>query len=170
MWFRADLSKPLPELPLPDGFRVRDSAGVDPALRAAAHRSAWDDLAHIGLPDARSTFSEEVYLSLKDAPGYDPALDVLVEDSAGTFVANCICWADAQSRIGLFEPVGTHAQFRQRGLARFAMLEGLRRLKARGMAWAGVGTAHFNAPAIATYTSLFQPLDKTRWWTKDLAA
>jgi hypothetical protein len=169
VWFRRDLGEPLPDFPAPHGFRVRDSVEVDPVLRAKVHRDAWNDLSQIGIPDARSGFTTEVYLGIRDAPVYDPSLDILVEAENGEFVANTICWADPASGIGIFEPVGAHAKYRQRGLARFAMLEGMRRLKARGMAWAGVGTAHFNAPAIAAYSSFFPPLDSARWWTKTLS-
>jgi GNAT superfamily N-acetyltransferase len=167
-WFRFDLSRPVPEFPVP-GFHTRDSIGADPALRAAIHREAWSDLSQIGIANARSDFSEDVYRAVASAPLYDPSLDILVEAEDGTFVANTICWADAGSGIAIFEPVGTHPAYRQRGLARFAMLEGLRRLKARGLRWAGVGTAHFNAPAIKTYGSFFEPLDRMRWWTRTLA-
>lgn len=170
VWFRRDLSLSLPHIaPLP-GFRTRDCIGVDPELRAAVHRDAWNDLSEIGIPNARSSFSADVYRAVRDAPGYDPSLDILIEDESGAFVANCICWADATSRIGIFEPTGTNPAFRRRGLTRFAMLEGLRRLQQRGMKWAGVGTAHFNHPAIATYGSIFTPFDRTRWWTKVLHA
>jgi GNAT superfamily N-acetyltransferase len=168
VWFRIDLAG-LPETAPPAGFRVRDSVGVDPARRARAHRDAWNDLAQIGMPDARSGFSTEIYCSLRDAPLYDPALDILVEADDGTLVANCIAWADAASGVGIFEPVGTHAQYRRRGLARLAILEGLRRLRARGLRWGGVGTAHFNTPAIATYRSCgFTLFDRTAWWTRAL--
>jgi ribosomal protein S18 acetylase RimI-like enzyme len=167
--FRIDLAATLPASFTPDGYRVRDSAGIDPAPRARAHRDAWDDLSEIGLPDARSTFSADVYAGLSKAPVYDPSLDILVVAPDGTLVANCICWADAESGIATFEPVGTHAHYRRRGLARLAMHEALRRVQARGMKWARVSTAHFNAPAIAAYTRAgFELCDRGAWWTKDL--
>jgi hypothetical protein len=169
VWFRLDLSAPLPSFDPPEGFSVRDSVGVDPAARAAAHRDAWNDLSRIGLPNARSAFTTESYLSLRAAPVYDPALDILVQGPDGLMVANCICWADAHSGIGVFEPVGTHAAFRGRRLARLAILEGCRRLLVRGHGWARVGTAHFNAPAISAYRACgFEPYDRTSWWTKAL--
>jgi GNAT superfamily N-acetyltransferase len=168
VWFRLDLSKPLPQLSWPDGFRLRDCTDVDPARRAAAHRDAWNDLSEIGIPNAKSTFTTDVYIALKNAPAYDPSLDLLVENEAGEFVANCICWADDASGMAVFEPTGTHPAYRRRGLMRLAMLEALRRVQQRGLKWAGVGTAHFNTPAIAAYGSLFAPLDRTRWWTKTL--
>jgi GNAT superfamily N-acetyltransferase len=169
VWFRMDLSAPLPSFGHPEGFSVRDSVRIDPARRAAAHRGAWDDLTRIGLPDARSAFTTEAYLSLRAAPIYDPTLDILVQAPDGALVANCICWEDAHSRIGVFEPVGTHPAFRGRGLARLAILEGCRRLRARGLGWARVGTAHFNAPAISAYRSCgFEEYDHTSWWSRAL--
>ena len=52
--FRLRLDGPLPAPELPPGYAVRDSVGVDPALRAAAHRAAWDHLEHLGIANARS--------------------------------------------------------------------------------------------------------------------
>ena len=170
VWFRMDLSAPPPAFDPPDGFSTRDSVGIDPARRAGAHRDAWNDLSRIGLPDARSGFTTEAYLSLRAAPVYDPELDLLVQSPEGELVANCICWADARSGIGVFEPVGTHAAYRGRGLARLAILEGCGRLRASGHGWARVGTAHFNAPAISAYRSCgFELYDRTSWWTKSLS-
>ncbi|HLZ83098.1 MAG TPA: GNAT family N-acetyltransferase [Caulobacteraceae bacterium] len=170
VWFCMDLSAPLPAFHPPDGFSVRDSVGIDAARRAAAHRDAWNDLSRIGLPDARSAFTTEAYLSLRAAPVYDPGLDILLQAPDGGLVANCICWEDAHSGIGVFEPVGTHAAFRGRGLARQAILEGCRRLRARGHRWARVGTAHFNAPAISAYRSCgFEEYDHTSWWNRALS-
>jgi ribosomal protein S18 acetylase RimI-like enzyme len=95
---------------------------------------------------------------------------MLVLAPNGTLVANCIVWIDEKSGIATFEPVGTHARYRRRGLARLAMHEALRRAKVRGMRWARVSTAHFNAPAIAAYTRAgFELCDRAAWWTKELS-
>ncbi|MBV8684800.1 MAG: hypothetical protein JO111_18145 [Caulobacteraceae bacterium] len=167
--FLRDLSKPFePEGP-PEGFGVRDCIGIDTASRAQAHRDAWDHLGHIGLPEARSSITDERYASLVDAGGYDPALDIVVVAPDGTLAAKCICWADAQSRVGIFEPVGTALPWRGRRLARAAIHEGLRRLQLRGMRWGHVGTAHFNSSAIAAYrASGFDLVDTSAWWSKRL--
>ena len=169
VFFRMNLASPSEVLEPPLGFRVLDSIGIDPERRAAAHRDAWNDLGRIGLPDVRSTFSAALYLSLRAARAqvYDPTLDLLVEGPDGALVANAVCWADPVSGVGVFEPVGTHAAFRGRGLARLAILEGCRRLRRRGHRWARVGTAHFNAPAISAYLSCgFELYDRASWWTK----
>ena len=167
--FRRALDTEIPPAPLPRGMRVRDSVGIDPEARAACHRDAWNHLAHIGIENARSTFTAKSYGRLLASRVYDPKLDLLIETEDGQLVANCICWADAASGIGTFEPVGTHADYRGLGLARAVNVEGLRRLQALGMAWGRVSTAHFNAPAIATYLSCgFEVIGRTALWTKAL--
>ena len=167
--FRIDLSKPLLDFQVPSGFRVRDSVGVDPGARAKAHRDAWDDLSEIGIADARSQFSEERYRGLMTAPNYDPTLDMLVESDNGTLVVNALCWADEASGVGVFEPVGTHAQYRKRGLTKLAMREALRRIQERGLKTGRVSTAHINKPAIGAYSGAgFGVFDHSCWWTKAL--
>ena len=52
--------------------------------------------------------------------------------------AFAICWMDEVNRVGEFEPVGTHADFRRRGLERAVLLEGMRLMQMRGAATAFV--------------------------------
>jgi hypothetical protein len=167
--FRMALDPPLPEVGPPPGFTTRDCVGVDPALRAQAHRDAWDHLDHMGIAGS-SRFSTQDYLALASLPVYDPALDILAVAPDGAFAANCIAWADPVSGVGVFEPVGTVLPQRGRRLARTVITEALRRLEARGMREARVGTAHFNHSAVAAYlASGFSIVDRTHWWTKALA-
>jgi mycothiol synthase len=166
--FSMDLTGPLSAVEAPEGFSVRDSVGVDPALRAAAHRAAWSHLEHLGI-HGESQFTTEQYLSLKQMPVYDPTLDMLVVGPGGEFVANCICWADEASGVGTFEPAGTALAFRGRRLVRFMMAEAVRRLRVRGLREARVGTAHFNAAAIAAYLAAgFTLVDRSHLWTKTM--
>jgi GNAT superfamily N-acetyltransferase len=164
--FRIGLDGELPPPEPPAGYRVRDSVGVDPALRAAAHRAAWSHLEHLGIA-ASSQFSTETYLSLTALPVYDATLDMLAVAPDGSFAANCICWADAASGVGVFEPVGVALAHRGRRLAGAIICEALHRLKARGHREARVGTAHFNHAAIAAYLAAgFDPADSSYWWAR----
>jgi ribosomal protein S18 acetylase RimI-like enzyme len=166
--FRFALDGMLPAPETPPGYRVRDSVGIDPALRAAAHRAAWNHLDHLGIA-ASSRFSTEAYLSLAALPIYDPRLDILVEAPDGSLVANCICWPDEASGVGVFEPVGVALAHRGRRLASAVMREALHRLQACGHREARVGTAHFNHAAIAAYRAAgFEPADSSFWWAKVL--
>jgi predicted N-acetyltransferase YhbS len=166
---RRSLEAPIPSVVLPRGFHVRDCSAADFAERAAAHRDAWSHLDHLGIQNARSRFTVEVYERLRAAPVYDPELDLVVVAPDGTYASCCICWADCENRIGLFEPVGTRIAYRRQGLGRALNLEGLRRLRSKGMQWAAVGTASFNEPARATYLSCgFEIIDEDRWFEKSL--
>lgn len=160
----------IPPVALPPGYAVRDSVGVDPDLRAAAHRAAWNHLQHLGLPDARSQFSTEAYLSLTRLPVYDPTLDLLVAAPDGSFAASAICWPDDASGIGVFEPVGVAPAHRGRRLTGAILREAAHRLKARGHREARVGTAHFNLSAIKAYLAAgFAPAGASHWWSRSLA-
>lgn len=167
--FRLRLDQDLPASPeLPDGVALRDSVGVDPERRALAHRNAWDHLGHLGI-DARSKFTADTYQRLVRLPPYDPTLDILAEAADGAYVAGCIAWADAASGIAVFEPVGVSPAFRGRRLASAVMGEALLRLQARGLVEARVGTAHFNASAVAAYRAAgFASAAGSRWWSKGL--
>jgi GNAT superfamily N-acetyltransferase len=167
--FRRRLDGPLPPPDPPPGYAVRDSVGVDPALRAAAHRAAWDHLEHLGIYGDGSKFSTEAYLSLTRLPVYDPTLDMLAVAPDGTFAASCICWADAASGVAVFEPVGVALAHRGRRLAGAIMREALARLQQRGLKEARVGTAHFNLAAIRAYLAAgFEPAGASHWWAKTL--
>lgn len=165
--FRRDLSGPPIAPPtLPEGFAIVDCVGVDPEVRAACHRDAWNHLDHLGIA-ARSTFTADTYRRLVAAPAYAPGLDLMIQAPDGRMACNTIVWADPASGFGTFEPVGTHLDFRGLGLARAITQEGCRRLQAKGLRWGRVGTAHFNAPAIATYQSSgFTVIDHSHWWSR----
>lgn len=165
--FRRDLAEPIPEPELPQGFAIIDCVGVDAEARAACHRDAWNHLDHLGIT-ATSTFSADIYRHLATSAVYDPTLDLLIQTSDGLLACNTVVWDDPASGVGNFEPVGTHRDFRGLRLARAITLEGCRRLRARGRRYARVGTAHFNAPAIAVYGSSFELIDRSFWWSKAL--
>ncbi len=167
--FELDLAQATPDVDLPPGFIVRDSVDIDCELRAASHREAWSALDHIGIENGRSTFSAAAYESLRTSSVYRPSLDLVAVTPDGALVATCICWPDERSGVGIFEPMGTHPDFRGRRLARALLAEGLRRFRDLGLRRARVSTAHFNTSAIAAYSSMFQPLDRSALWSKILA-
>lgn len=147
---RVDLAQaPAPRLP--HGYSFEDCRTADIGARVESQRAAWSDLAQIGLPEARSNFTRAAYEAASAAPNYDPALDLVVRDASGAYVANAICWADDASSVGAFEPVSVVTAHRGKGVARALVAEGFRRFQERGLAQARIFTAHFNAPAIAAY-------------------
>jgi GNAT superfamily N-acetyltransferase len=166
--FRLSLTGEIPPPAPPPGYSVRDSVGIDPALRAAAHRAAWSHLEHLGI-HGESRFSTEAYLAISALPVYDPTLDMLAVAPDGSFAANCICWPDEASGIAVFEPVGVALAHRGKRLAGAIMREAMARLKARGHHEARVGTAGFNYAAISAYLAAgFEPCGATAGWAKSL--
>lgn len=91
------------------------------------------------------------YERLMRCDGYEPLLDLVAVDSSNEVAAFCSAWLDRVNRVGLFEPVGTCARYRRKGLARALLSEGLRRLKHEGATSAVVRVRSDNAPAIACY-------------------
>jgi ribosomal protein S18 acetylase RimI-like enzyme len=142
--FHRSLSEPIPAAsPLP-GITVRHVGGEDEwPERVATHREVWHP----------SRVTLEAYQRLRVTPGYTPELDLVAVTPDGTFASYCICWLDPVNRTGEFEPVGTRPAFRQQGLGKAVIAEGLRRLKAHGATDAIVYTPHYNGSAVALYES-----------------
>jgi len=70
---------------------------------------------------------------------YDPALDLAVETTEGSFAGYALFWADPVTRVGLLEPMRVEDAHARRGLARAMLTEGLDRLVKRGMTRLKVG-------------------------------
>jgi ribosomal protein S18 acetylase RimI-like enzyme len=159
--YRFDLRGEIPAPALPAGMHVRDLADTDADLaeRVATHRDSW-----VG-----SSWSLARYGEIREGAVYGAELDLVVDVGDGTFANCCICWADPLSGVGSFEPVGTRPAWRGKGVTRALIFEGLRRLKAKGMHTARVGTAGFNAPAQALYEGCgFERTGTVRTFMRDL--
>ena len=156
---RRSLDTPIPEPALSDGWRVRHVLEDDFDARVAVHRDSWH----------RSTFTREQYLRVRAIDVFDPELDLVAESPDGEFTSYCIGWVDAALGVGSFEPVGTPPAWRRRGLGREVQYEGLRRMKAKGMRSARIGTAGFNDRAFGLYSSCgFELVDRERTYLKVL--
>lgn len=152
--FERSLSRSLDGHPLPDGFSLRSSGGPEDArLRSVASHAAFG---------SRKPFEEYWPRTLRfmQSPVYVPEYEIFVMAPNGQVAAYCIIWTDEVSKMGHFEPVGTHPDFQRRGLGKSLLFEGLRRLKSEGMNEADVCTNHDNAAAIRLYESVGFQLNK----------
>ena len=145
----------LPTVQLPDGFTIQSVSNSDDGrLRAQVTHGAfsshddWDSYA-------------TAYAQFIGSAVYDGERDLFVRSPPrswgtpdGTGASACTIWFDPVNSVGLFEPVGTHPDFRGKGLGKAVMAEGMRRMKAAGMRRAIVGFDPNNAAALALYTSL----------------
>ena len=138
-----ELGRDIGEPNVPDGFRLRTVDGEeDFRKRVALHRAVW----------APSRVTEDMYRRVTKTWPYRADLDCVVEAPDGRFAAYVLCWYDDANRVGLFEPVGTHPDFRRRGLGAAVCRYAFRRLQEEGATHALVLAA--DDPAIALYGSL----------------
>ncbi|BCJ36992.1 hypothetical protein Athai_44950 [Actinocatenispora thailandica] len=107
---------------LPDGFSIRTADETGAAAAVQAHLDAWSP----------SGYTAQSYRDVRATAAYRGELHLLVEAPDGTMAASTIMWYDPANRSIEFEPVGTHPQYRRRGLARAVMLAGMHRARAAG--------------------------------------
>jgi len=128
---------------LDDGFVLRTVRGdEDLHERVEVHRAVW----------APSRVTEESYRNVMRTWPYRADLDCVLEARDGTFAAYVLCWYDDVNRVGEFEPVGTHPDYRRRGFGAAVCRYALQRLKDAGGTKAIVLSA--TEPAAALYESL----------------
>ncbi|MBX3015145.1 MAG: GNAT family N-acetyltransferase [Caldilineaceae bacterium] len=90
---------------------------------------------------------------VRQAPCYRPDLDLVAVAPDGSFAAYVGIAYDVTTRHAVFEPVCTHPDHRQRGLAQTLMCEGLARLHAIGARDVSVETGDM-IPANRLYESI----------------
>ena len=124
-------------------FAVRAVAADELNARVALHRAAWAPA---------SGFSLQRYQAVRAmAPIYDGDLDLIAVSESGDFASYTIAWCDGRSRVGAFEPFGTHPDYRGSGASEAVLLTGLAQLAGRGMQRAQIYTAGFNHQAQHLY-------------------
>jgi ribosomal protein S18 acetylase RimI-like enzyme len=107
-----------------------------------------------------------------ERPEYLPDLDLVVEAPDGRLAGFCVCWisTDEQGHAlsGQVEPLGVHPDFREKGLGRGLLLEGIRRMQQRDVATMIVETDDDRDAAVALYTSAgFVVTEKLLIYRKD---
>jgi GNAT superfamily N-acetyltransferase len=112
----------------PPGHLVRpvDTTVVDRDARVDLHVAAWSTSDHPSGFDATS------YARLRRSPYYRPELDIVVEGPDGRLLSSALVWWDAETKVGLVEPVGVRPDARGLGLGRVAVLGALWALRAEG--------------------------------------
>ncbi len=111
--------------------------------------------------------AEEYQWFTRNAPSFRQYLDLVVVAPDGAFASYVGIPYDAVNRRGIFEPVCTHPDHRQRGLGKALMQEGLLRLQTMGAVDVTVETGDM-IPANALYDSLgFTQVEKGHYWKKE---
>ncbi|TMF75327.1 MAG: GNAT family N-acetyltransferase [Chloroflexi bacterium] len=132
---------------LPAGFEM---ISLTPALTDAyveLHRAAWSR------PNAPSTYDRRQHDLVTAMPDFRYDLVPIVATSLGTLGAYCMSWWDPRSSAVEIEPLGTHPDFRRKGLATAIVHEVLRRSWALGAKYVLVWGTSGNPEAKALYLS-----------------
>jgi ribosomal protein S18 acetylase RimI-like enzyme len=138
----------IPAINLPDGYSLRSGFGLQELVsRAAAQYATF----HSKTPFEAYCQRFENFMR---SPAYAPERDLVIEAPDRQVASFCLIWLDPLSRIGLFEPVGTHPDHQGKGLGKALLLEGLRRMQAAGMSSAIVNTEHTNLAARRLYETV----------------
>jgi ribosomal protein S18 acetylase RimI-like enzyme len=131
---KRNLSEPIPDPELPQGFQIRAVKGTEEAETiASTHRAAF----------ASDYMTTENRLIIMNSSEYDPSLDLVVVAPDGMIAAYCTCSANPSGQ-GLTDPVATHPNYQRRGLSQALLLKGMQMLKERGMKSAHLGTSGEN--------------------------
>jgi ribosomal protein S18 acetylase RimI-like enzyme len=133
----------LPDPVLPGGYRLRAVEPADLEARVELHRVVWEP----------SRVTVESFSKLQTVWPYRADLDCVAEDPDGSLVAYCLAWLDDANRVGELEPVGTHPDYRRRGLASAVCLFALKRLKEE-RATLGIVYSIAGSEATALYESI----------------
>jgi len=138
---------------LPEGFSIRSAIGIeDAAALAEVHHASFG-----------SAWTPESYRRLMESPGYDPQRELVVRAPDGSFAAFTVTWYDPLNATGLFEPVGTHEDYRRRGFGQALLIYGMQQMAAAGMKYATVANFEENEAARGLYRACgFKP-----WYIQD---
>ena len=143
----------MPPVELPPGFLVRAVTGLEDVNRLVDVHSA----------SFGSQWTEELYRNVMESPGYAPEREIVIVAPSGDFAAFAVMWFDTMNGTGLFEPVGTHRDYRRLGLARAILAAGMQRMRRAGLHTAMVMYANANESSGPLYRSVgFEPT-----WTID---
>lgn len=147
----------LPATEAPPGFTIRSVAGVVEADAVAeVHRGSFG-----------STWTGEQYTAVMVFPCYDPARELVAIAPDGRMAGFTVTWYDRRNGTGLFEPVGTHEEFRRMGVASALLGAGMARMREAGLAWAIVGNEVENDASRLLYRSVgFTPWLEIDTWRK----
>lgn len=161
-----DLSEPLPEPQLPEGFTVR-------ALDPVRELEDWIQLDRETLGQTDSALDR--WRRARFDLDYDCTRDLVAVDESGKLAAMCYCSIPSFEtthggvKEGRTEPISVAESYRRRGLGRAIVLSGLHLLKQRGMDQVLLTTASDNLPAQRLYESLgYHLVYNASWYAKRL--
>ena len=130
--------------PLPGRFLLRSARLEDADQLAAARNDSFGE----------DWTGEQYRSAVMQKPGYEPSREIVAEAPGGRVAAFAVYWLDDRNKTGHLEPVGTHRDFRRRGLARAVVLHAMRQMQGQGMTLVTVNHLSDNIAALRLYESI----------------
>ena len=147
-----------PGISLPTGFKLKSVQGENDPYKV--QRVLYRGFNHPGEPPADQL---SVWKTIQAAPHYRRDTNIVIEAPNGDYAAYCGMWYVPANRFGYVEPVATDPDYRLLGLARAAVLEGVRRCGLLGakMAYVTTGKAFYGRIG-------FKIISANHWWQKEI--
>jgi predicted N-acetyltransferase YhbS len=144
-WFLLD--KPVPEVPLPEGFHLQSLA--DETDLKKINRVLWRGFEHDGPPPEEEIKGRKTVMS---APNFRKDLTIVAVAPDGNYASYSGIWVVPENRIAYVEPVATDPDYRRMGLGKAAVLECVRRVAELDIdiVWVGSGLEFYKALGFIT--------------------
>ncbi|MBN2796148.1 MAG: GNAT family N-acetyltransferase [Clostridia bacterium] len=138
-WSEVTLSMPLHEkfqIELSEDFQIVEGTTCSYESLAKGHACAF------GYYDKEDFLkkSEEGLKALHKMPDYNGYYDIQILNKDKEVVAFSTLWVDTTNKICILEPVGTHYDYRRKGLAKAAIYEACNRAFEEGIEYVFVGS------------------------------
>ncbi|MBN1329756.1 MAG: GNAT family N-acetyltransferase [Candidatus Heimdallarchaeota archaeon] len=118
---KRSLNLPVTNYSLPEGFTIRSVNIKEDFLR---YKEVLGEVFH-----HCKKMTENTFRIFTEASFYKPDLDIVAVAPDGNFAAFCTIRLDPIGKIAEIEPVGTHSNYRQLGLGKAVLLQGLKNLE-----------------------------------------
>jgi mycothiol synthase len=143
-----DLNRKYPKPSLPPSFQVRSMAEYgDSKARIDLENSVWG-----------ATLDEAWFKGKSSAPSYSPHLDLVAISPDGKLAAASLVWLYPENKTAEIDPLGTHPDYRRRGLARALVLESFKRMRSHEMQYAYIAS-FAKDPIVSHLYSSLQPIE-----------
>lgn len=129
------LDKPIPDAPLPEGFRVQSLEDENDLHKI--NNVLWRGFNHAGDPPEAEVPSRKL---AQQAPNFRKDLTIVTVEPGGNYVTFCGMWYVPENEIAYLEPLATDPDYRRMGMGRAAVYESMRRVKALGAKKVFVGS------------------------------
>lgn len=145
-WSKVFMSRsvkiPVLDYELPSGLIIRSLAGENEVVEnVKLHQTVFES----------KNMTVDWRLRTLHHSNYRKELDLVAISPNGRIIAFCVCWLNTELNFGQIEPLGVHNNFRNLGLGRAMLAEGIQRLTQSGATKLFVETDSYRNEAFELY-------------------